>query len=324
MYCHNFAKYLISKGHEVRVLLMESRHYNITEVYEYEGVTVVPAMEGMNLDPSLRWADLVITHLVFAKWTVMICRQLNKPCLFISHNTHPYDCVQIHPEVGVVYNSHAMKDKLNYPNRSFVLHPVVDYRKWDQGGPAGDRITLINMNRNKGGLLFVNIARAMPDKKFLGVKGSYDPQMIQDIPSNLELIDNSPNMLPVYARTRILCCPSKYESWGMCASEAMANGIPVIYHPTFGLCENVGSAGIQVPDQNPDFGTPEEELKGGESDGLDPVANVEVWIKAIRKLDNNIVYTNYSRKSRKRAIELDPQNELQAFEDFIINFHNEA
>ena len=144
--------------------------------------------------------------------------------------------------------------------------------------------------------------------------------MIHDLPSNLELIDNSPNMLPVYARTRILLCPSKYESWGMCATEAMCNGIPVVYHPTFGLCENVGSAGIQVPDQNPDFGTPEDELMGGESDGLDPVANVHVWVNAIKKLDNNIVYANYSRKSRKRAMELDPENELQAFENFLITF----
>jgi len=42
MLFHNIAKFMISKGHEVRVLLFESKEFNVTEVYNYEGVTVFP------------------------------------------------------------------------------------------------------------------------------------------------------------------------------------------------------------------------------------------------------------------------------------------
>src|SRR5690606_41172583 len=40
--------------------------------------------------------------------------------------------------------------------------------------------------------------------------------------------------------------PVAYESWGRIATEAMAAGIPVIAHPTPGLEENLGGAGIFV------------------------------------------------------------------------------
>ncbi|MEU6394827.1 glycosyltransferase family 4 protein [Streptomyces sp. NPDC046939] len=48
----------------------------------------------------------------------------------------------------------------------------------------------------------------------------------------------------VYARTRVVLMPSIYESWGRVAIEACASGIPVIAHPTPGLVEALGEAGI--------------------------------------------------------------------------------
>ncbi|MBQ1163612.1 glycosyltransferase, partial [Streptomyces sp. A73] len=50
----------------------------------------------------------------------------------------------------------------------------------------------------------------------------------------------------VYGRTRVLLMPRSYESWGRAGCEALASGIPVEAHPTPGLCESLGEAGVYV------------------------------------------------------------------------------
>jgi glycosyltransferase involved in cell wall biosynthesis len=317
---------MIGKGHNVRVLLLEAGHYNITQPYIYQGVEVFPPIG--DISGFFTWADVVITHLGHTPWTSELAKTYRKNIFFISHNTHPYDIViysntwknherDPKPPIKVIYNSNAMKERLKYENPSIVLHPSIDHRKWDFGGPTGEHITLINTNANKGGRLFMALARFMPERKFLAITGAYDPQLAEEAP-NVTIRGNSPDMEWVYRNTRILLMPSAYESWGMCATEAMCNGIPVIYHPTFGLSENVGKYGISIPDQNPGYG---KKAAGGEGEGLDAMANLPAWAAAIERLDNPKTYKKYVTLSRKRALEFDPQRELQELENF---FYNEA
>jgi glycosyltransferase involved in cell wall biosynthesis len=319
-FIHNMAKYLISKGHEVRVLMKDSKVYDIDQIYTFEGVTVFPCPDN-DQTPLFYWADIVFTHLQWAAWTISICNTFkHKPCVFVSHNFWPYDIVKFRPNTRVIYNSNAMRGILNYENNNIVVHPPCDYRKWDFGGPSGNHITLINMNLNKGSRLFMALAKAMPERKFLAVRGSYDTQWIEPLP-NLTILDNSPDMEPVYRYTRILLMPSAFESWGMTATEAMCNGIPVIYNSTPGLRENVGECGIELHNLNPDY--EEKDLKGGEHPGIDPEANLQQWIKAIKRLDNHLVYKKYSNLSRKRSRELDPESELQNLENWLWTFLNQ-
>lgn len=288
------AKYLISKGHECRVLLHQAKQYGITKPYNYEGVEVFPAMKQM--DGIVWWADRVFTHLEFTSWTAHICKVLKRPVFFIVHNTHPYKCAQ-DPRLpmNVIYNSHYAREVLNYPHPSMVLHPPVDWRKYNVcPDPINNRyITLINLNKNKGGEIFYEIAKRMPDKMFLAVKGSYDPQIIQDLP-NVVILENTPDILPIYRQTRILLMPSEYESWGMTCTEAMCNGIPVISTRTFGLNENAAHAGIFVD---------REDIDG--------------WIREIRRLHKKKVYLRQSEICRHRSRELDPLQEFQELENFI-------
>lgn len=315
MYLHNIAKYLISKGHKCRVLLHEAQHYKIKNIYHIDGVEVFP--RSRNMEEHFFWADRIITHLGFTSWTVAISHVFRKPVFFVVHNTHPYSCVEDPKKpVGIIYNCQHAKDLLQYPQKNIVIHPPVDYRIYDQGQePRNNKyITLINLNENKGGKIFYDIARAMPDRQFLAVKGGYDQQIVENLP-NVTIMEHTPDIMPIYRQTRILLMPSEYESWGMTATEAMCNGIPVICTPAFGLKENCAHAGIYI-------GQPPEtsELPGDKTwprvRGRD---NIDAWVKAILKLDNKKHYLSQSKLCRERSRELDPSREYESLNAFLAN-----
>jgi glycosyltransferase involved in cell wall biosynthesis len=78
--------------------------------------------------------------------------------------------------------------------------------------------------------------------------------------------------------TRVLLMPSRYESYGRTAIEAAASGIPTIAHPTPGLREALGAAGIYANRDNPDD-----------------------WVTAIRALTSDpVAYSRRSRQVQKR------------------------
>lgn len=297
---HNIGKYLISKGHQVRVLLLNAHIYKINSVYSWEGVDVFP----MNTDIAVRlyqWSDIVFTHLDFTQYSVGMGSIYRKPVFHLIHNTHAYEPI-IHAEKPqfIVYNSEWAKNELRYKHESTVMHPPCDWRQYDTGQDTSknEYITLINIDGNKGGEILKQIAAKMPDKKFLAVKGSYSEPLatgqITDQPGNVQIIENTPDIMPVYRQTRILIMPSKYESWGRTATEAMCSGIPVISSGTPGLRENCGDAGIYV-----------------DRDDIDG------WVKAIKKLDNKTDYKKASEKSKQRSRELDPESELRNLNEWI-------
>lgn len=302
-YLHNMAKWLITRGHEIRVLLHQGSKYGITEIYDYEGVTVFPVRMDMglragNLEIELfNWCTHAITHLEYTGLTINMCRITKKPCIQVVHNDTPYDVVLCSfKDLNIIYNSQWIADKLNYQHRSMVLTPPVDWHYYDQGVEdpyKNEYITLINGNRNKGGRQFEKIARALPNKKFLLVKGSYEHQYLPDLP-NVAIMDNTRDIRPVYKMTRLLLMPSKYESWGMTASEAMANGIPVICNPTPGLMENTAGKMVYC-----------DWYKIGD------------WVDEIKAMDNRMRYTKYSNAGRQRARELDPIEGYKKLEEFL-------
>lgn len=321
MYIHNMAKQFVKCGHKVRVLLHHSEANGIKKPYDIDGVEVWPRNRSM--ENFFFWADRIITHLGWTSWTVGHAQLVfKKPVFFVVQNTHHYPCVADPTKrVGIIYNSQWAKDKLQYPQPSIVLPPPVDFRQYDLGETNFDKpyITMVNLNENKGGKILWDIARAMPDKTFLAVKGSYDEQIIEDVP-NVRVIENTPNMLDVYRATRILLMPSAYESWGMCATEAMCNGIPVICTPTPGLKENCGDAGLYVGNE------PEETAKTltGSDVDLPKVAgreDIAAWVKRIRKLDKEKAYLRQSALCRTRSREHDPQKRYGDLMRFIIDMN---
>jgi glycosyltransferase involved in cell wall biosynthesis len=289
-------KNLQSKGHNVRVLLHDANKYKIKNNYVFDGIDVFPPNQNV-IEGLMNWAHAVFTHLDYTRWTIHIAKMYKKPVFHLIHNSHPYpEIIDAEKKQHIIYNSLWLKELLNYNFSNFIVTPPVDYNYYDlENEPEkSEYITLINLNENKGGQIFADIARAMPHKSFLGVFGSYDEQITQSLP-NVTYVPNSPDIKQWYDKTRILLMPSKYESWGRTASEAMCSGIPVICTDTPGLKENCDKAGIYIKDRN----------------------DVKAWVEAISKLDDKKTYSWASRKAKARSREFDTRKTLDEFETWF-------
>jgi len=151
----------------------------------------------------------------------------------------------------------------------------------------GDKITLINANQNKGVHQFLDLARRMPDRKFLGVLPYYGERVLPaSPPQNIEWVPFDDDIRNILRRTRILLMPSYYESFGRVAVEAMINGIPVIY---------------SLPAEKSIY-------PGGSTEGLhswiQPAGlgvsrdDIDQWKSAIESLDSDESYSDKSTESR--------------------------
>ena len=298
---HRIIKFLQSKGHNVRVLLHQANHYKITNNYVFDGVDVFPPNANV-IENLFNWANVVFTHLDYTKWSVSYAAMKNKPLFHLIHNSHPYpEIINAERNQHIVYNSKWLKEELAYKFDNFTLTPPIDFGYFNTNTDPweNDFITLINLNENKGGKIFEQIARALPNKKFLAVKGSYDEQCIP-LMDNVTIMNNTSNIKEVYKQTKILLMPSKYESWGMTATEAMCYGIPVICTETPGLKENCDKAAIYIKNRD----------------------DIKEWVNAICRLDEEKTYKATSRKATARAKEQSSNEQLERFEYWMREMAN--
>ena len=141
--------------------------------------------------------------------------------------------------------------------------------------------TRVNLGRDKGGA-------------FLGVRGAYEDQILPPL-GNVTIVENTPNIREIYGRSAIVLMPSRYESWGRVAVEAMASGIPVMAHPTHGLKESCSDAGIYRDRDQP-----------------------EEWVREVRRLlSDPAYYEQRATACRRRAREIDPQSQLASMADWL-------
>jgi hypothetical protein len=292
---------LVERGHDVEVWL--SRRGSATDIYEYDGVRVIPSAARLDFPSQVRHADVLVSHLEGVPTTAALARGFGKPMVVVCHNDHRPTLRDVASGATAlaVYNSDWMSREAGVffaefppafqPSRTLVVRPPVHAKRY--AAKPGQAVTLVNCNKDKGGLLLADLARRMPDQPFLAVEGAYGEQILPDLP-NVEVLRHVPGdemAAKVYRRTKVLLMPSVYESWGRAGVEAMASGIPVIAHPTRGLCESLSEAGIFVDRNDP-----------------------EAWQTALeRLLTDPAEYRLASKRARARSAELDPSEDLTAW-----------
>jgi glycosyltransferase involved in cell wall biosynthesis len=292
MMLHAMLRDLLARGHDVEVM------YPGAKPRDYQGVQVSVMRDDHWVVRAAREADVLFTHLDVTAKAVKIAQMAKRPLVHLVHNDAQLQYHQVREDGAalVVWNSawiaHSYR---NWPGPSMVVTPpvaVADYAAAERRGR--DAISLLNLTQAKGAGLFFEVAARMTGRRFLGVQGAYGIQMKpkRRLP-NFEFVAHTADVVEdVYARTRLLFVPSSYESWGRVAIEACCSGIPVLAHPTAGLKESLGPAGIFCDRRHE-----------------------RVWRQQVERLDDVIEYAEASERARDRAVELEALSrvELDAF-----------
>ena len=126
---------------------------------------------------------------------------------------------------------------------------------------------------------------------------------------NIEWMDLQDDIRNVLAKTKILLVPSLYESWGRVAFEAMYNGIPVMYtKPAEGLNGYKSGSTEGMRDWIQDNGFACDRT------------NIDEWIEAIQKLDDPVVYNEYSDRAFKCTRDMDIFSEVARIENKLFEY----
>jgi len=283
---HAMNSSLITDQFKVNVVL------NKADLSEFERVHIIDKANQESVDSAIKHSSVLVSHLDMELHAVQTAIVAKRPLVLVMHNNYRkhylQEFIRVLPKnLYLIHNSYWLKEyysQFNIP--SIVVFPPVYWKEYNVE-TSREYVTLINLNANKGGDILYKIAKEMPDVKFMGVKGGYDGQIIKPLP-NLKYVDNTPFIQSIYAKTDILLVPSKEESWGRVAVEAMSSGIPVIASPTPGLLESCGDAGIFC-DRN----------------------SISAWVKEIRRLKTDSAWRKeVSDKCLARAKELDPKKQL--------------
>jgi len=292
---HAMNRYLVdTRGYNVNVIVNE------TKVNEFERVIIMKPDNKENNDYYIKHSNALISHLDMEPNAIITAQKAKRPLVVVMHNNYRKKFLSqyvnfLNKNTYIIHNSYWIKDfysSFNIP--SIVVYPPVYWKEYATE-TTREFVTLINLNYNKGGNVFIEIAKRMPDIKFLGVKGGYDGQIMNKNVSNITYLPNTAFIKDMYAKTDILLVPSKEESWGRVAVEAMSSGIPVIANPTPGLVESCGEAGIFCKR-----------------------TDIDSWVREIRRLKTDSEY--YKTKSDlclMRAKELDPEPQLKAMADWL-------
>lgn len=281
---HQFMRHMQGRGHEVAVVanLQPNRS---------------DAVDGIQLHPRHRlrtlvdWADVVVSHAGDGSKVHDLARRRRRPSVRLYHGGDAHNA-RLNQADLVIANSHASAAALGTTAPTVVCHPPVDPA--EVRAEPGDMVTLVNLSKAKGVMTMWRCAELLPEVSFLGVRGGYGQQHTPRA-RNVETIDTTSNMRDdVFARTRVLLMPSERETWGMVGVEAMCSGIPVIAHPTPGLRESLGDAGVFV-----------------DRDDIDG------WVREITRLQDPDEWAAASTRALERVAQLDHRADLDRFADAV-------
>jgi len=293
-------------AHAMNTYLVNKQGWNVNVVLnkawrsEFERVQILDKKDSLQVEECIQNSGVLISHLDMEPNAVLSAAKAKRPMVLVMHNNYRTKYVRqfkfiLGKNLYLIHNSNwIQKYYASFGIPSIVVYPPVYYEEY-RTETSGEYVTLINLNRNKGGDVLIKIAKEMPDIQFMGVIGGYDGQIQDTTVKNITYVENTSYIKSIYSQSSIVLMPSKEESWGRVAIEAMSSGIPVIATPTPGLLESCGSAGIFC--KRDDIGS---------------------WVREIRRLKTDTeYYKSVSEKCFERAKELDPLSQLTQMEAWL-------
>jgi glycosyltransferase involved in cell wall biosynthesis len=292
---HTVNRMLVEKGHEVWVGVPGYPNRI------YEGVHIFDADNRTLLHNLMKHTHVISTH-SFRERCQKLSNSYGSAYIDWLHGgTFTMNVRKSMKDKNVktfaVFNSESLVETFTDAEQvnHHILRPPVDWKEYEVKDMEPKYVTLSNLNENKGGQILIDIAKVTPEVQFLGVRGSYWKQIEDPTVANITYIDNTPKIKDVYKQTKILIMPSKEETWGRTAVEAMSSGIPVIAHPTPGLKECCMDAALFV-DRN----------------------DTAEWSRLINRLMNDkSFYDEFSNRGRIRAKQLEPTHDLEMFQEWF-------
>lgn len=313
---HAALRAMVQRGHKVNVVCDRS----ITAPYVIDGINVVrPPRRGQQtwLQEYVKECDLLVTHLDLTSLAMSLAADVNKPLAHFVHNSAQLDYWHVKERKCelAIFNSDWVAKAEKWQGDQITIHPVVEAEYYRCS--RGESVTLANPTAGKGANTFYALASQMPNVNFLTAQGGYGIQMScpkgmggtkhsffddrgAEIPCvglhNVTHLKNDPDIRNVFRKTKVLLMPSEYESYGRVGVEAACAGIPTIAHPTPGLTEAFGDAGIFI-DRN----------------------DIAAWYLEIdRLLKDEVYYRKRSDMVLNLAETLDPESEFDRLEDALL------
>jgi glycosyltransferase involved in cell wall biosynthesis len=251
--------------------------------------------------------DVILTQLLWSDVAIELGESQGVPT--VLRVPSKYDHQGIFKSNALFTNSRYLCDwiKNRYGRHCHYIFSTIDLHRVIV--PPSQRtprfITMFNPIRDKGGHIFKEIAKSMPDKQFAVVPGwhslrtpdgSWDLKVIkhslesqsvggsswvpEDINfeevANVQVLEPTEEVAKIFAVTRLLLVPSQYEeTLARVSIEAFANGIPVIGSQVGGLQEHIRKAGYLIEDYT----------------------NPDAWLSAIKLMEDETIYFQYSEKA---------------------------
>ncbi len=297
---HELNKYLVSAGWRVIIVLHDWKQASL------DGVELVKfdPEEGSEQETIFKAADVFFCQNYVAQDALKVLEPYGKPIVYFLHiEKEKQDVLQTRFGVplAVVYNSLTQKEQNPTVHSSTIVRPFIEWSSFKprtreiMNGP----VVLLNCNENKGGSVLQELAKEMRDVQFIGIKGAYSKQLADDDhgPNNLIYKPLVEDPRPIYEEAGVVIMPSKSESWGRVALEAMASGVPVIVSTAGGLRESSGGAAAATC----------------------RIDDMACWAQTIRRLRSDAeFYRGCVGSGLKRVEDLSRQNDFGEFERWLI------